>query len=450
MTAAIDELTAGRPSRAPRFGTVALVAGLALGLALSLPRFVNAVIESGRYLPQPDPASDYAIGAVWALLLGASILMWPVRPSDKRALLGVWLVKCLVALGFMLLYEANYWSLDAYDYFDFPRTSRYGWAMLGVGAGTDNVMALSWLQQQLVPNSYHALKVSCAMVGLLAVYLFYRAAELYLGRPDRRVLYVLAFAPSILFWSSILGKDPIVLLGIALCTYGFIGWYRERERRYAIVFVLGVVVASAMRPWLAPILLAPLPVVAVRLASGPLRRTAWLVAGVVLALLMVKLVRQYTNIASIQDVVDTADSLARALAMGGSGQEPPRPLTSVGSLVTFLPLGLFTALFRPLPGEVPNPFGVMAGVENVALLLFAGFAALRARLRDFRDPVVLWAVALLAAWGGLYAFLSYSNLGSAARFKLQILPVLLLLLLYLARRRPQGARVTQRRAVHQR
>ena len=148
-----------------------------------------------------------------------------------------------------------------------------------------------------------------------------------------------------------------------------------------------------------------------------------------------KLVRQYTTIASMQEVMDTADALARALAMGGSGQEPPQPLTSVGSVVTFLPLGLFTALFRPLPGEVPNPFGVMAGVENVALLLFAGFAVLRARLRDVLDPVVLWAVALLGAWASLYAFLSYSNLGSAVRFKLQILPVLLLLLLYLARRR---------------
>ncbi|OLD95659.1 MAG: hypothetical protein AUI36_46090 [Cyanobacteria bacterium 13_1_40CM_2_61_4] len=158
-----------------------------------------------------------------------------------------------------------------------------------------------------------------------------------------------------------------------------------------------------------------------------------------------KLVRQYTTIASMQEVMDTADALARALAMGGSGQEPPRPLTSVGSVVTFLPLGLFTALFRPLPGEVPNPFGVMAGVENVALLLFAAFAALRARLRDFRDPVVLWAVAVLGAWGSLYAFLSYSNLGSAARFKLQILPVLLLLLLYLARGRPaHRARVNSR------
>src|SRR2546427_10667316 len=107
-----------------------------------------------------------------------------------------------------------------------------------------------------------------------------------------------------------------------------------------------------------------------------------------------KLVRQYTTLASLQEVMDTADALARALAMGGSGEEPPRPLTSVGSVVKFLPLGLFTALFRPLPGEVPNPFGLMAGVENVALLLCPGFAALRARLRDCLDPVVLCAVAL--------------------------------------------------------
>ena len=208
-----------------------------------------------------------------------------------------------------------------------------------------------------------------------------------------------------------------------------------RRLRYVGVLLFGVMLAAAMRLWLAPILLAPLWVVAVRLAPGPIRRAAWLVAGGAVALLGIKLVRQYTALTSIQDVVDTADALSRVLAMGGSGEEPARPLASVGSLVTFLPLGLFTALFRPLPGEVPNPFGWMAGVENVALLLFAGFAALRARLRDFLDPVVVWAVALLGAWASLYVFLSYSNLGSAARFKLQILPVLLLLLLYLARGR---------------
>ena len=427
--------TALPPSGVKRFGATALVAALAIGLAVALPPFLSFVVASGANIPAPDLARDYAIGVVWALLLGASILAWPVSRGDRRALLGIWGVKCVVALGLMLPYEANYWTLDAYDYFDFPRNMLYGWQSFGFGMGTDNVMALSWLHQQLLPASYHALKMSCAMLGLLAVYLFYRAAQLYMGRADRRVLYVLAFVPSSLFWSSILGKDPIVLLGVALYTYGFVAWYRLRRLGYVVVLLLGVMLAAAMRLWLAPILLAPLWVVAVRLAPGPIRRAAWLAAGGAVVLFGMKLVRQYTTLASLQEVMDTADALARVLAMGGSGEEPAQPLTSVSSIVTFMPLGLFTALFRPLPGEVPNPFGVMAGVENVALLLFAGFAALRARLRDFLEPVVLWAVALLGAWASVYAFLSYSNLGSAARFKLQILPVLLLLLLYLARRR---------------
>src|SRR2546427_12210921 len=112
----------------------------------------------------------------------------------------------------------------------------------------------------------------------------------------------------------------------------------------------------------------------------------------------------------MQELVDTADALARALAMGGSGQEPAQPLTSVGSVVTFLPLGLFTALFRPLPGEVPNAFGGMAGVENVARLLFAAVAALRGRLRDVLDPGVLGGGALPVSSGSRPACLSYFHL----------------------------------------
>jgi len=264
--------TALPPSGVKRFGATALVAALAIGLAVALPPFLSFVVASGANIPAPDLARDYAIGVVWALLLGASILAWPVSRGDRRALLGIWGVKCVVALGLMLPYEANYWTLDAYDYFDFPRNMLYGWQSFGFGMGTDNVMALSWLHQQLLPASYHALKMSCAMLGLLAVYLFYRAAQLYMGRADRRVLYVLAFVPSSLFWSSILGKDPIVLLGVALYTYGFVAWYRARQLRYVAVLLFGVLLAAAMRLWLAPILLAPLWVVAVRLAPGPIRR----------------------------------------------------------------------------------------------------------------------------------------------------------------------------------
>jgi hypothetical protein len=48
--------------------------------------------------------------------------------------------------------------------------------------------------------------------------------------------------------------------------------------------------------------------------------------------------------------------------------------------------------------------------------------------------LIQWAIVLLMVWSGTYAFASSYNLGAAVRFKLQILPLMLLLLLYLARR----------------
>jgi hypothetical protein len=48
---------------------------------------------------------------------------------------------------------------------------------------------------------------------------------------------------------------------------------------------------------------------------------------------------------------------------------------------------------------------------------------------------VLWAVLLVVIWASLYGPISYQNLGAAVRFRLQVLPVELLILLYLARPR---------------
>ncbi|MGH2453071.1 MAG: hypothetical protein ACRDF5_04820, partial [bacterium] len=112
-------------------------------------------------------------------------------------------------------------------------------------------------------------------------------------------------------------------------------------------------------------------------------------------------------------------------AVGGSAQVPPADLTRVDRFLVFLPLGVFTALFRPLPGEVSHTFGLVAGLENSVLLVLAALALTRLRLFHFRDPVLLWGVLFVGIWAILYALISYQNLGAAARFKVQILPVLL-------------------------
>jgi hypothetical protein len=305
-----------------------------------------------------------------------------------------------------------------------------GWWLGGRG---NTLIGVAWIQTFFLPDSYHALKVTFAMVGMVAVYVFYRAAVMYMGEEQPRLLYILGLYPSILFWSSILGKDPIQLLGIALYVYGVVGWVRMKRWSYYVPLVGGVVLASSIRFWAAPILLLPLFFLMVLRARGALAKTTFLVVGGLAAGLVVARFADRLGVAALQDFLDIAQRLGRGWE-GGSSVQQTVQFTGLRSVLLFLPQGMFTALFRPLPGEVMNPFGLMAGLEDLFLLVLLGLAILRTRMRRLRDPLVLWAILLLATWAGLYGFISSYNMGAAVRFKLQMLPLLVALLLYLSRK----------------
>lgn len=409
--------------------------GLA-GIGLLILLITSSITSLGQNIPQYNVITDYATGLLWCIALGLSIFVWPVPSKHKLPLLNLWLVKSLVALGFMLLVEGYYSSLDGYSYFDIPRQANFSWTGFKVTNGTENIINLVWLYYRLMPESYHALKVSCAMIGFVAIYVFYRAAVIFLKREEILVLYLLALFPSILFWTSIIGKEPIALLGMSLYSYGVIGWYRFQQWRYLLWLALGVAIATFMRLWLGPIQLIPVAVILIlRGGQGILKRTGLTIVIAIALLLAIRRIQTYFGIATPQDLLITLNTLSRLWSYGGSGQQLNVDFTQVDQLLVFIPLGMFTALFRPLPGEILNPFGLLAGLENLLLLFLMGLAIIKTRRKDFKDPVILWATLLVLTWTVLYSFVSYQNLGSAVRFKLQILPTFVGLLLYLGRRR---------------
>jgi hypothetical protein len=146
-------------------------------------------------------------------------------------------------------------------------------------------------------------------------------------------------------------------------------------------------------------------------------------------------IANYFAIETLADLLSTTNTWSQGWAEGGSAQTIDTEFTGIASMVAFVPKGMFAALFRPLPGEVMNAFGLLAGLENAVILGLLLLAVVRTRLHDLRDPLVVWASLLLLVWAAIYGFVSYQNLGTAVRFRLQVLPVLLLLLLHLARRR---------------
>lgn len=409
----------------------AALLALALGSAFLL--FGGWAERFGAHLPVVDAAGDYAAALIWASFLGLTIALWPVPESDKAHLLALWIAKIVVVLVPMLFYEAHYSVLDAYTYYAVAQAG-YQWTPFELAQGTENVYRLVWLHGWIAPDSYHATKATFALVGLVAIYLFYRAAVLYLGRRNTALLYALALFPSILFWSSILGKDPVVLLGIALCAYGVLAsWHRGR---WVLLPVLtGLAVLAYVRVWMVAILLVALLPLLLSSRWGIGRRlvafTGIAVAGAAVA----------WTVADMYMLVD--ENLPGAIGRisqawaddGGSGQRIAVDFSSFSDLVRFAPIGMFTALFRPLIGEVPNAFGLLAGLENAVLLAFALFALIRLRASDLGEPVILSALLVIGLWAGVYGFLSYQNLGTAVRFKVQVLPVVLCLLIHLCRRR---------------
>lgn len=217
-----------------------------------------------------------------------------------------------------------------------------------------------------------------------------------------------------------------------------VGWHRSRGIYYLLMLVLGITLTMFVRQWMGLILLLPLVVFGLSAMRGGLSKLMFSVFVVPVFLLFLSQFSERMNIETMQDMLEATDAISRGWATGGSGQEITMEFSGINDVVAFVPLGIFTALFRPLPGEIMNSFGLLAGLENFALFCLFLLAIKRTNWKDARQPLIIWAISVVVIWAAVYGFISYQNLGTAVRFKLQILPVLVGLLLYLARRRPRA------------
>jgi len=195
---------------------------------------------------------------------------------------------------------------------------------------------------------------------------------------------------------------------------------------------IGLLIASFIRVWLGIIFATPLIITYVMSSrTSVLTKLIFLVIAIPGFLLTLQGFSEQFSLETTEDLVATTDEISTAWAHGGSSQQIEGGFDSIPSMIAFMPIGAFTALFRPLPFEVPNSFGLMAGLENMYILVLFAVGLLRNGIGRFRQPILLWALITLLVWGATYGFASYQNLGSAFRFRVQVVPILLLLGLYL-------------------
>ena len=404
-----------------------------LGLVLlrGMGRLITMVGALGRFVPEPSVATDFAVALAVGLLAFVPTFRMRATPAEARVLRWAWGAKLAAALGLALVYEHQYSFLDAYSYQVAAMAPELNlWDSL-TAEGTERINAVAWLLHQGLGFGYHANKVVFAFLGFLAVRCFYAAWCTLRGARSWRLLALLMFTPSILWWSSILGKDPIVLLGIGLFVQGTSLLHERRFGEGAWRIVSGFAISISIRAWLGPVLALPLLVLGARYLRRPVIAIPLVIGTALYLQFGFTALAQRFQAATIREFFSTTESIAVNFGTGGSNLEVRQDIGTPSGALRFLPLGAFTALFRPLPGEVNNLFGVLAGLEDLAVLLLCVYALARTRGRALRDPISAWFAAMVVLWTFVYAFISYHNLGTAVRYRLQILPVLLLLMLHL-------------------
>ena len=227
-----------------------------------------------------------------------------------------------------------------------------------------------------------------------------------------------------------------MVFGMALYVSGLVAWHYKRRSGYNILIAfIGLLICTYIRTWMAPLLLGALFLYFLSANKNLLTKIFCMSLTILLTLPTYNLILSRFQVKDMAEATKHLAVVAKNMRTGGAKIER-EPIVIEGTLdaIKFAPFGAFTALFRPLPGDVKGLLGLLSGVEGLILLYLFLMAVKKTQMHEINDPIVIWAISLVLFWALLYGF-AIQNFGTGIRWKTQILPVFIGLLFYLGRHR---------------
>lgn len=279
-------------------------------------------------------------------------------------------------------------------------------------------------------------------LAYLGLVLFVRAAAIAVpGILIRRYAVLTFFAPTLLYWTSSIGKEAVVLSFLGLASYGGARVLVGRWRGISLpAVVAGLAGVAFVRPHVAAMWAGALAVaLLVGVLTGSIRRGVlgrlgtFALAVVALAglTLVAAATLQYldptddattTDAPLVERVSDIFDETERRTSQGGSSFE----VITISGPQDY-PFAIVRTLTRPVLVEVDQFVELLPALETTALLVLAiaswrRIANVPAMMR--RSSYLVMAVTVLVMFG--VAFTNIGNLGVLARQRSIVMPMLLL------------------------
>jgi hypothetical protein len=395
-------------------------------------------------------ATDYAHLISLAVALGW-VLVWIVRTTEDfyvaSGLVTARVATVLVATLFIEPYYLSATGLDAELYHAFGMQVSQSLQFNGTLPladlywGVKSYSIYTGVCYLLFGTSRLAVKFLNTGIAAIGSIFFYKAYVLYYGRESKPLRLLLFFSPSLLYWSSIHGKDPLTFFSLGLGFWGTAEFAKRGSRKGYLTCLLAALCLFLIRPHIACVYLGALGIVFIVRSLSARKALATRLASVsclVLALLAANFaVRDYLQdlASSPEEILERVSTQHAALDTGNTALEVPS-LVGWEAIVAYLPYGAATVMFRPFPWESGGVFFRLTSLEQLVLtaaeitfivcLLFGFLKRSRRgrRLGMVRAPTDALIVFIASYWIGFVLLFTYmaGNLGTLAREKIQLAP----------------------------
>lgn len=268
-------------------------------------------------------------------------------------------------------------------------------------------------------------QIGIAVAGLVLI-----AAAVYelAGRRAAIItIWFLALEPTNMFFSSILHKEPLMMLAGGLVAYGGALAWNKASLRSILLIALGCGVAVATRPYAGWFLIAAGAAIILHAGfrasqASPMRRFSFVSLVIVVAAVSAPTVLGATTNEALAPLQQTQDSYTSGADQTDLAFEQVN-FSTRGAIVVNLPSRIVAVLTQPYVWQVSNMAQQLAVLGTLVALTILYLLIQEAR-RDWKGLVARAGPLLYVSLGLLIAYsLSAGNAGTAFRYRTHIVVV---------------------------
>lgn len=306
------------------------------------------------------------------------------------------------------------------------------------------------VQQEVLGSSDLALRVTEAGIAVAGLALL--ATAVYeLAGPRAAVLaaWLLALEPSSVFFSTLIHKESLVMLAVGLVALGGAKMWKRADLLSLVPMAAGVALAASVRGYVSWFLLIASAAITLHAGvRGISERTARSLVAVSAVVILAAITIPAVTGGFADQNLEKLDISQRANAQDQANLQLEAVDFSSGSgIVTNLPTRVGEVIFRPYPWELDN-VSQQLGLMGTLVVLISLYLLIRELIRNHgriiatTGPLLYLSLCLLVAYA-----LAAGNAGTAFRYRVQVVALVLCMISALALRQSYTSSSRSRTAV---